>query len=108
MSEEMKGVATRPVTGSLEQVFSALLPLAGNEKQRHLFIPTRSAWTAYVDNGWTGTDAASAMGHMSRTLGCRGMRVGAVPHTLRKDKRRYGISIAYAAGHEPSGSRHCS
>jgi hypothetical protein len=91
-------VATRPVMGSLEQVLSALLPLAGNENQRHLFIPTHSAWTAYVDNGWTGTDAASAMGYMSRTLGCRGMRVGAVPHTLRKDKGRYGIVVLEVYG----------
>ena len=30
------------------------------------------------------------MASMSRTLGCRGMRVGAVPHTLRGDKGRYG------------------
>jgi hypothetical protein len=84
-------VEAHPVTGALEQVLSALLPLTGGETQRHLFIPTRSAWTAYVDNGYRGTDAVSAMAYMARTLGCRGMRVGAAPHTLRKDKGRYGI-----------------
>ncbi len=91
-------VVMRPVTGSLEQVLSALLPLAGGENQRHLFIPTRSAWTAYVDNGWRGTDAGSAMAYMARTLGCRGLRVGAVPHTLRKDKGRYGIVVLEVYG----------
>ncbi|WNG43884.1 hypothetical protein F0U60_07085 [Archangium minus] len=30
---------------------------------------------------------------MAETLGCRGMRVVAVPHTLRQDKGRYGTVI---------------
>ncbi|XXF78223.1 hypothetical protein P2318_00255 [Myxococcaceae bacterium GXIMD 01537] len=30
---------------------------------------------------------------MAQTLGCRGLRVVAVPHTLRKDKGRYGAVI---------------
>jgi hypothetical protein len=91
-------VETRPVAGSLEQVLSALLPLISGEKPRCLFIPTRSAWTAYIDNGWRGTDVGGPMRYMSRTLGCRGMRVGAVPHTLRKDKGRYGIVVLEVYG----------
>jgi hypothetical protein len=88
-----RGIAVQvhPVSGSLEQTLSALLPLTTPEKRRHLFIPTRSAWTAYVDNGRSGTDAMSAMAYMARTIGCRGLRVAAVPHTLQKDKGRYGI-----------------
>jgi hypothetical protein len=31
------------------------------------------------------------MSYLAQQLGCRGMRVGAVPHTLRNDKGRYGI-----------------
>lgn len=83
-------MAVHPVSGTLEQALSALLPLTDEERRRHLFMPTRSPWTAYIDNGWHGTDAASAMAYMARTLGCRGMRVVAVPHTLRGDKGRYG------------------
>jgi hypothetical protein len=83
-------VGVSPVSGTLEQTLSTLLPLTDAERRRHLFMPTRSPWTAYVDNGWQGTDAASAMAYMARTLGCRGMRVVAVPHTLRKDKGRHG------------------
>ena len=79
-------VEVRPVSGSLEQALSALLPLTSPETQRHLFIPTRSAWTAYVENGWTGTDAASPMRYMARRLSCRGLRVVAVPHTLREEQ----------------------
>jgi hypothetical protein len=83
-------VEVRPVTGSLEQVLSSLLPLTDSEVQRHLFIPTRSTWTAYVENGHRGTDAASAMGAMARRAGCRSLRVVAVPHTYRKGQGRYG------------------
>jgi hypothetical protein len=83
-------VEVLPVSGSLEQVLSRLLPLNSGEPQRELFIPTRSAWTAYVENGWTGTDAASPMSYMARRLSCRGLRVVAVPHTLRGNQGRYG------------------
>ena len=79
-----------PVTGRLEPVLSRLLPLTGGQTQRDLFIPTRSAWTAYVENGWTGTDASSAMSVMARRLSIRCLRVVAVPHTLRGDQGRYG------------------
>ncbi|MFL5349967.1 MAG: hypothetical protein ACJ8AT_34760 [Hyalangium sp.] len=80
-----------PITGTLEQVLSRLLPLSGGEIQRDLFIPTRSAWTAYVSNQWTGTDAASPMSYMARWLSIRCLRVVAVPHTLRKHQGgRYG------------------
>jgi hypothetical protein len=79
-----------PVSGPLEQALSSLLPLTGGETQRHLFIPTRSAWTAYVSNPWTGTDAASPMRSMARRLSIRCLRVVAVPHTLSGDRGRYG------------------
>jgi hypothetical protein len=84
-------VEVRLVAGSLEQVLSALLPLSDGEKQRHLFIPTRSAWTAYLDNGYRGTDAVNPIAHMAMTVGCRGIRVGVSPNTIRKDKGRYGV-----------------
>lgn len=90
--QDSRGTAVhmRPVSGSREQVLSALLPLTNAERRRYLFVPTHSPWTAYIDNGWEGTDASSRMPHMARTLGCRGLRVVTVPHTLRKDKGRYG------------------
>jgi len=96
-----------PVSGTLEQVLSRLLPLSGGETQRRLFIPTRSAWTAYVENGWTGTDAASAMSVMARRLSIRGLRVVAVPHTLRKDGGgRYGAVMLDVFGPEQLGKIH--
>jgi hypothetical protein len=96
-------VAVRPVRGPLEQAFSSLLPLTSPEVRRALFIPTRRAWTAYVENTRGGTDAASAMGHMAQTLGCRGLRVVAVPHTLQKEKGRYGAVMLTVYGPHPTG-----
>ena len=96
-----------PATGTLEQVLSRLLPLSGGETQRRLFIPTRSAWTAYVSNQWTGTDAASPMSVMARRLSIRGLRVVAVPHTLRKDGGgRYGAVMLDVFGPEQLGKIH--
>lgn len=91
-------VEVRPVSGPLEQALSTLLPLTSPEPRRHLFMPTRSAWTAYVENAREGTDAASAMGYMARTVGCRGMRVVAVPHTYRKGQGRYGAVMLEVYG----------
>ncbi len=93
-----------PVAGRLEQALSSLLPLSGGETQRRLFIPTRSAWTAYVSNQWTGTDAASPMSTMARRLSIRCLRVVAVPHTLRKHQGgRYGAVMLDMFGPEQPG-----
>jgi hypothetical protein len=92
-----------PVSGTLEQVLSRLLPLSGGETRRRLFIPTRSAWTAYVSNQWTGTDAASPMSYMAKRLSIRGLRVVAVPHTLRGDQGRYGAVMLDVFGPEQPG-----
>ncbi|MFY0571479.1 hypothetical protein ACN28E_47670 [Archangium lansingense] len=91
-------VEAHPVSGPLEQALSALLPLTGPERRRHLFMPTCSSWTAYVDNARGGTDAMSAMSYMAQTLGCRGLRVVAVPNTIRKDKGRYGAVMLEVYG----------
>ncbi len=97
-------VEVLPVSGTLEQVLSSLLPLTSGERQRrYLFIPTRSAWTAYVESGWTGTDAASPMSVMARRLSIRCLRVVAVPHTLRGDQGRYGAVMLDVFGPEQPG-----
>ncbi|HLL06171.1 MAG TPA: hypothetical protein VK539_36705 [Myxococcaceae bacterium] len=94
----------RPVAGTLEQVLSSLLPLTSGETQRDLFIPTRSAWSAYLENGWNGTDAATPMRVMARRLSIRGLRVVAAPHTLHKDGGgRYGGVMLDVFGPEQPG-----
>jgi hypothetical protein len=93
-----------PVTGTLEQALSSLLPLTGGETRRRLFIPTRGAWSAYVSNQWTGTDAASPMRVMASLLRIRCLRVVAVPHTLRKNGGgRYGSVMLDVFGPKQPG-----
>lgn len=97
---EPRGIAVevRPVSGTLDQTLSSLLPLTTPEVRRHLFIPTRSSWTAYVENARGGTDATGVMRYMARTLGCRSLRVVAVPNTIQKDKGRYGAVMLSVYG----------
>ncbi|MFL5343607.1 MAG: hypothetical protein ACJ8AT_02380 [Hyalangium sp.] len=100
-------VEVLPVSGTLEQVLSRLLPLTSGERQRrYVFIPTRSAWTAYVNSVWTGTDAASPMSYMARRLSIRCLRVVAVPHPLRGDQGRYGAVMLDVFGPEQPGKIH--
>jgi hypothetical protein len=101
-----------PVSGTLEQVLSRLLPLDGGETQQDLFIPTRSAWTAYVSSQWTGTDAASAMSVMARRLSIRCLRVVAVPHTYPAQGRRRPLWRGDTGGVWPGAAgdnrQHCA
>ena len=97
-------LVTREVTGELETVLLSLLPLNIVERRRYLFIPTRSRWTAYIDNGAHGTDAASAMSYLAQQIGCRGLRVTAVPNTIRRHEDkwqgRYGATVLEIYGPE--------
>ncbi|KFE68738.1 hypothetical protein [Hyalangium minutum] len=99
-------VEVLPVSGTLEQALSSLLPLISGERRRRLFIPTRSAWTAYVADQWTGTDAASPMSAMAQRLGIRCLRVVAVPHTLRGNQGRYGAVMLDVYGPKQPGKLH--
>lgn len=100
-------VAVRPVSGPLEPLLSALLPLTSPETQRDLFMPTRSPWTAYIDNARGGTDAAGRMRYMARTLGCRSLRVVAVPNTLHEDKGRFGAVMLEMFGPHQTAWLNC-
>ncbi len=75
-------LTSRPVRGNLEQVLRTLLPLTSVLERRYLFVPTRSPWTAYFDNGHQGTDAFPPMSYLARTIRCRGMRVTYVPENF--------------------------
>ena len=56
-----------------------LLPLTSVERRRFLFIPTRSDWTAFVDNGHEGTDAYAQISYLAEQIGCDGVRATWVP-----------------------------
>lgn len=91
-------LTARPIEGDLGSALAALPPLTSVEARRFLFAPTASAWVAFFDNGHRGTDATGPMAYLARTLGCRALRVVAVPHhEPRRDggqwRGRYGATI---------------
>jgi hypothetical protein len=94
----------RRVSGGLEEVLLGLLPLVSILRTRWLFIPTASPWCAFVDNGHQGTDAFSAMSFLAERLGCRGMRVTAVPDTIEGEfkgaRGEYGAVVLEVYGPE--------
>lgn len=77
------------IGGGLENALQALLPLTTGEATRLLFVPTAGPWTAYLDNGSSGTDAFPPMSYLAKELETRGLRVVAVP----PGQGRYAASI---------------
>lgn len=89
---------SRPVTGDLEELLGALLPLTTRERRRFLLLPTASPeWTAYFDNGAGGSAAFPHLVALARLAGLRGVRVTAIPDTAsgrgRTPGGRYGASV---------------
>ncbi len=76
---------TRSLQGPFAEMLCALSPLTSIEPRRYLFLPTRSEWTAYFDNGHQGPDVPAHVSYLAGALGCRGVRAVAVP-----DRRELG------------------
>ncbi|USQ94994.1 hypothetical protein [Caulobacter sp. RL271] len=57
------------------------MPLTSVERRRYLFIPTRSDWTVFLDNGHQGTDAFSPLSYMAEKLSCEAVRATCAPGT---------------------------
>jgi hypothetical protein len=98
-------LTTRAIDGDLPSALSALPPLTSVEARRFLFVATAGTWVAFFDNGHRGTDATGPMAYLARTLGCRALRVVAVPHhEPRQDngrwRGRYGATILDLFGAE--------
>jgi hypothetical protein len=77
-------VVQRTIEGGVEAVMRSLLPLTSVQCRRYLFIPTRSNWTAYLDNGHQGTDAFPPMSYMAGELKCNGVRATCGPKATKK------------------------
>jgi len=69
--------------GDLEELLPHIQPLK-MPPSRFLILSTKSEWSAYLDNGSTGTDPISTVGYVSRTLKCRGLAVSCIPNTFDK------------------------
>lgn len=91
------GPRSEAVRGELSSVLDCLTPLASGEETRALFVPTQSEWTAYFDNGHRGSEASARIGYLHKRVGCKGIRMCCVPHTLRgqgeQAKGRFGATI---------------
>lgn len=81
-----------------------LLPITVPVDVRNLFIPTKSKWTAFFDNGLQGTDR-SPVSVLAKRLCCRGIYSTAVPHTFpsritRETRGRFGATIMEIFGQD--------
>ncbi len=89
---------TRTVSGDLEQLLGALLPLTTHERRRFLVLPTSApGWTAYFDNGVQGSDVFAHLTSLARLNGLRCVRASVVPDTASgrgsKPGGRYGATV---------------
>jgi hypothetical protein len=98
--QQQRGVhlTCRESSGTLEEKLRSLLPLTSVEARRFLFVPTKSKWVAFFDNGHQGCDCVTPMAYLARTISCRAVRVAAVPNKTPKLKSgrwrgRYGAVI---------------
>ena len=62
------------VHGNLETIIQKLFPLTSVEKRRYLFLPTRSPWTAFLDNGHQGTDVFAPLSYLAKILSVEAVR----------------------------------
>lgn len=101
-----------PVCDTLPGALSRLLPLTSPERLRYLFVScVGGEWTAFFDNGKTGTDASSKMSQMALRAKCRGVRVVCRPHTARRESGKWrgecGANMLTVFGPEPTDWRNC-
>jgi hypothetical protein len=104
MNDTRGEIRQKAITGKLCDLIPALLPLRSIRPSRYAFIPTRSNWVAYLDNSSRGTDAFPVVSHLAETIGCRGLRVVAIPHTINVDAKngRYGALMLEVYGAQPT------
>lgn len=75
-------VDAEEVAAGFPECLRALEPLTGGARPRELLVEASNGWTAYFDCLLRGTDAVSAIGYLSRTVGCRGLAIRTNPHTV--------------------------
>lgn len=86
------------VTGDLSDVLARLPPLCTPVPMKFLFVPTAADWTAFFDNGKSGTYAVGPVCLLAGRIGCRGVSVTSVPNTKIRGsehgtKGRYGANM---------------
>jgi hypothetical protein len=80
---------SRPTDG-FPEALRCLEPLTGGVRPRELLVRCGDDWTAYFDCGLRGTDAVSAVGHLTSEHHCWGLAIDVVPHTVGLPGVRHG------------------
>ena len=75
------GVAVEHIDAGFPGCLETLEPLTAAVVPRHLLVEVSGNWTAYFNCSLRGTDAVSAIGHLTRQVGCQGLIIITVPHT---------------------------
>jgi hypothetical protein len=75
-------VVVEEVSDRFPQALRVLEPLIGGVRQRELLVEASDGWTAYFDCSIRGTDAVSIVGYLAREVGCQGLAIRTVPHTV--------------------------
>ncbi len=92
--EHQQDVESSAVEGLPLEVLRSLEPLT-MLRRRELLLATKSAWTVYFDNGTKGADPFGPISCLAERLGCRGLIVTNMPHTIRtQGGRETGMSGA--------------
>jgi hypothetical protein len=86
-----KEVTVKELRDGFPDSLARLQPLIGGARPRELLIETSGGWTAYFDCRLRGTDATSAIGHLSRTANVQGLAV-----TASRENKMTGGGIQFA------------
>jgi len=65
-------------------------------QNRYLITETQSRWTAIFSNSRLGSDITSAVSHLCRVLGCRGVEIQCAPSLTKREANKTSIR-SYAA-----------
>jgi hypothetical protein len=88
----------------LAEVFSALAPLT-HSKTRRLFIPATAGWTAFFQNGISGSDPFQVMNSLARNLGVLSMRVCCPPEAAKYTAVIWEVYAPVSLGGDEFGHR---
>ena len=89
-SELHEAVSVSELSVGFPEALLTLEPLVGGARPRELLVEASGGWTAYFDCLLRGTDAVSAIGYLTRRVGCYGLAVRTVPHTLGLKGTKHG------------------
>jgi hypothetical protein len=76
------GTVSVEESGGFPQCLHRLEPLVAGARPRELLVEASDGWTAYFDCLLRGTDAVSTVGHLSQAVGCQGLAIRVIPHTV--------------------------